>query len=138
MAAIMLQTIPSFCAKISEKVSLFMQILTKNTLLVKATASPITKLRRVFYPLVNITLYYLEKLRNCYKNCIHSVSPINTLTVFLPCSKTASLVKFLQRVEMCLTMCREQSLLNKETEERTNCRVLQKKGLLRKSLNSIL
>ena len=35
-------------------------------------------------------------------------------------------------MEMCLTLCREQSLLTKETEEWTNCRVLQKKRLWRK------
>ena len=96
------------------------------------TASPITTIRRVFYPLVNITLYYLEKLRNCYINWIHFVSPINTWTVFIPCSSTDSVEKLLQRVETCLTMCREQSPLTKETELWTKCRVLQKKTLLRK------
>ena len=39
--------------------------------------------------------------------------------------------KLLQRVEMCLTMCREQSPLTRESEEWTKCRVLQKR-LLRK------
>ena len=99
MAAIMLQTIPSFYGKISEK-SLFISAKTyENTLF------------------VDITLYYLEKLRNCYINWIHFVSPINTWTVFIPCSITDSAEKLLHRVEMCLTMCREQSLLAKETEE---------------------
>ena len=59
---------------------------------------------------------------------IHFVSPINTWTVFIPCSSTDSAEKFLQRVEMCLTMCREQLPLTKETEEWTKCRVLQKRG----------
>ena len=117
MAAIMLQTIPSFYAKISEKSHFVSAKHTKNTLFVKTTASPITMIRHVFYPLVNITLYYLEKLRNCYKNWIHFVSPINTWTVFIPCSSTDSAEKSLQRVEMCLTMCRQQSPLTKETEE---------------------
>ena len=58
-----------------KKVSLFLQKPTKNLLFVKTTASPITTIRRVLYPLVNITLYYLEKLRNCYINGIHFVSP---------------------------------------------------------------
>ena len=122
MAAIMLQTNPSFYARISEKnVSLFLQKHTKHSLFIKTTASPITTIRRIFYPFVNITLYYLEKLRNCYIIWIHSVSPINTWTVFIPCSSTDSAEKLLQRVEMCLKMCREQSLLTKEIEEWTEC-----------------
>ena len=38
----------------------------------------------------------------------------------------------MQRVEMCLTMSREQPLLTKETEEWTKFRILQKKTHLRK------
>ena len=98
---------------------------------VETTASPITTIRLVLYPLLNITLYYLEKLRNCYINCIHFVSPINMCTVFIPCSSTDSAEKLLQRVEMCFTMCRKQSLLTKETTEWTKCWVWQKKKLLR-------
>ena len=109
----------------------------KNTLFVKTTTSPITTIRRDFYPLVNITLYYLEKLRNSYINWIHFVSPINTWTVFIPCSCTDSAEKLLHRVEMCLTMCREQSPLTKGTEEWTKCRVLQKR-LLRKKFKQLL
>ena len=36
----------------------------KSSLFVKTTASPITKTRRVFYPLVNIIYYYLETLKS--------------------------------------------------------------------------
>ena len=104
----------------------------KKTLFLEATALPITTIRPVFYSLVNITLYYLEKLRNCYINWIHFVSPINTWTVFIPCSSTDSAEKLLQRVELCLNMCRKQFPLTKETEEWTQNRVLQKKRLLRK------
>ena len=123
----MLQTIPSFSAKISEESSLFLQKHMKTLLFVKTTASPITTIRRVFYPLTNITLNYLEKLRNCYINSIHFVSPINTWSVLIPCSSTDSPEKILQRVEMCLTMCREQPPLTKEPEW-TKCRVLQKRS----------
>ena len=105
---------------------------------VKTTALPITTIRSPLYPLVNITLYYSEKLRNCYINWIHFVSPIKTWTVFIPCSSTDSAEELLQRVEMCLQMCREQSLLTKETEEWTKCRVLQKRGSWEKCLNNIL
>ena len=114
-----------------KKVSLFLQKRMKNTLFVKTTASLITTKRRVFYPFVNITLYYLEKLRNCYINWIDFVSPINTWTVFIPSSSTDSAEKLFQRVEMWLTICKEQSPLTKETEEWIKCRVLQK-ALLRK------
>ena len=60
------------------------------------------------------------------------VSPINSATVHKPCSSTDLAEKFLQRVKVCLTMCRGQSLLTKTTEKWTKCRVLQKKRLLRK------
>ena len=40
--------------------------------------------------------------------------------------------KSLQRVQMCLAMCKEQSPLTKEIEECTKCRVLQKKALEKK------
>ena len=66
---------------------------------------------------------------NCYIFWIHFVSPINTWTVFIPCSRTDSAEKLLQRVEMCLRKCREQSPLTEETKEWTKCRVLQKKAL---------
>ena len=119
---------PAFTQKLQKEVSLFLQKHMKITLFVKTTASPITTIRRVLYPLVNITLYYLEKLRSCYVNWIHFLSPINTWTDFIPCSSTAAMENLLQREEMCLTMCREQSPLTREAEEWTNCRLLQKRG----------
>ena len=133
----MLQAISSFYAKLPEK-SLFLQTHTKNTLLVKTTASPITATGRVFYPLVSSILYYLKKLRNCYINWIHFVSPINTSTVYIPCSSTDLAENLLQRVELCLTMCRGHSFLTKETEGLTKCRVLQKKYSREKSLSNLL
>ena len=39
----------------------------KNTLFVKTTASPITTTRRVFYPLVNIILYYFRNVEELLK-----------------------------------------------------------------------
>ena len=110
----------------------------KHTLFVKTTASPITTMKRVHYALVNITFYYLDKLRTCYINWIHFVSPMNTWTVFIPCSSYASMEKLWQTLEMCLTMCKEQSTLTRETEEWTKCRTLQKRGSWDKSLDSIL
>ena len=95
---------------------------------VNTTALPITTKRPVFYAIVNIQIYFLEKLRNCYISWIHFVSTINTWTVYMPCSSTDSAEYLLQRLEMCLTMSREQSPSTKETEEWTKCQVLQKRG----------
>ena len=50
--------------KLYKTASSFLQTPMKNSLWVKNTASPITTTRRVFYPLVNIILYYLETLKN--------------------------------------------------------------------------
>ena len=108
---------PAFTQNFLKNVSLFLQKHMKLTLVVRTTASPITTIRRVLYPRVNITLYYFEKLRNC---CINFVSTINAWTVFIPCSSTASMEELKQRVELCLTMCTEQSPLaplTKETDE---------------------
>ena len=123
---------PAFTQNFQKKVSFFLQKHKKNTLFVQTTASPITTTRRVLSPLVNITLYYWEKLRNCYINWILFGSPINTWTVFIPCSITDSAEKSLQRVEMCLTMCRVQSRLTKETEEWTKCEYCKKRLLTKK------
>ena len=98
MATIMFQTIPSFYATISEE-SLFISTKTyeKKTLFVKTTASPITTIRPVLYPLVYIRFYHWEKLRNCHINWIHFVSTINSWTVFIRCSYTDSAEKILQK-----------------------------------------
>ena len=147
MAAIMLQTTPSFDAKISEKKSLYfckniwIYIICKNYCIahpdVKTCFLPLVKIP-LYFTRVYITLYYLEKLRNCYIYLINFVSRNNTWTSFTLSSSTNSAEKILQRVEMCLTMCREQSLLNKETEDGTKCRALRKRGSWEKSLISIL
>ena len=110
----------------------------KKTLFVKTTALPSTMTRRVLYPFVNIIIHYLKKLRSCYINWKLFVSPINRWTVFIPCSSTASVEKVLQKVEMCLTMCREQSRLTKKQMKGTNVGVLQKIGSWGNSLNSSL
>ena len=70
----------------------------KNTLFLKTSASPSTMTRPVLYPHIKIILYYLEKLRSCYINWIHFVSPINTSTVYIPCSSTDLAEKLVQRV----------------------------------------
>ena len=101
----------------------------KITLFVKTTASPITTKRPVFYPLVNIILYYLKTFKSYKGNWIHFVSPINTLTVCIHYSSIDSVEKILQRVDKCLITCNEQLTLITETREWTACRALQKKTL---------
>ena len=85
MAAIMLQTIPRFYAKISEK-RFFLSAKTYEKYIV--CKDYCTTTRRIFYPLVLIVLYKMEKLRSCYIDWIHFVSPMNTWTVCIPCSST--------------------------------------------------
>ena len=85
MAAIMLQTIPSFYAKFSEK-SLSISANTYEKYIVcKDYCIAHHNDKTCIYPLANITLYCVEKLRNCYIYWIHFVSPINTWTVYIPC-----------------------------------------------------
>ena len=110
----------------------------KNTFFVKTTASLITTTRRVFYPLVNIILYYLEKLRNCYINWIQFVSPINTSTVCLPSSSTHLAEKIIAKSGILFDKVQRAIFLNKETEGWTKCRVLQKIDTREKSSNNIL
>ena len=74
----------------------------------------------------------MEELRICYINWMHFVSSINTWTVFMLYSSTESAEKFLQIVEMCLTMCKEQSPFTKETGGVDKMPSTAKKRFLRK------
>ena len=127
MAAIMLQTKPSFSTNISEKGSFILLVQTKKTLSAQTTASPITTTRHVFYPLVRIILYYLETLKRSKRSWIHFASPINTWTVCIHYSSIDSVEKLLQRVDKCLITCNEQLTLITETREWTECRAMQKR-----------
>ena len=62
----------------------------------------------------------------------------NTSTVYIRCSSTDLADKLLQRVDLCLTMFRGQSLLTKDTEGWTKCRVLQTTDSCEESLIIIL
>ena len=61
---------------------------------------------------------------------------MNTWTAFIPCSSTDSAEKPLQRLEMCLTMCREQSHLTKETGVDKMPRIAEKR-LFRKKFDQL-
>ena len=128
MAAIMLQTIPSFYAKISEK-NLFISAKTYEKFIVckdycidhhddKTCPLPACKNHIILLGEIEELLHKLDTFCFTYQHvdCLY------------PCSSTYSAEKLLQRVETSLTMCREQSPLTKETEEWTKCRVLQKRG----------
>ena len=127
MAAIMLQSIPSFYTNFSEKVSSFLQKHMNSTLSVQRTASLITTRRRVFYPLVNIIFYYYY-FEELLKSWILFASIFNTWIACIHYSSIDSVEKLLQRVDKCLITCNEQLTLIKETREWTECRALQKKG----------
>ena len=132
IAAINLQTIPSFYAKISEK-SLFISAKTYEKFIVckdYCIAHHDDKTCSLHACKYHIIL--LGEIENCYMNWIHFVSPINTWTAFIPCSSTDSAEKLLPRVETCSTISREQSFLTKETQEWTKCRVMQKRGSFKK------
>ena len=137
MAAIMLQTIPSFYAKTSEK-SLFVSATTYEKYVVckdYCIAHQNEKTR--FYPLVNIILYYLETFKSYQRSWIHFASPINTWTVCIRYSSIDSVEKLLQRVDKCLITCNEQLTLITETREWTECRALQKRDSWGKSTKNI-
>ena len=112
MAAIMLQTIPSFYTNVSEN-SFFISAnaYEKKTLFEKTTVSPITTIRRVFYPFVNIIYYYMETFKSYWWTWTHFASPINTWTVCIHYSSIDSAKKFLQRVNKCLITCNKQLTL---------------------------
>ena len=129
----MLQAIPSFYAKISEK-NLFISANANEKYVVCNDYFIIhhnDKMR--FYPLANFVLYYLENLRNWCMNWIYFASPFNAWTDFIPCSTTDSAEKLLQRVDKCLIMCNEQLTSITETREWTEGQAFQRRGSCRES-----
>ena len=126
MAAIMLQTLQNFYAKISEK-SLFFSAKTYEKHIVckdycsahydaKTCSLPAGKYHIMLPGEIEELLHKLDTFCLTYQpvNCVY--------TLF----KYRFSGKIISSVAMCLTMCREQSPLTKETEEWTKCRVLQK------------
>ena len=126
MAAIMLQTIPSFYAKNSEK-CLFISATTYEKYIVCKRLLHRPVQQKVFYHLVNMILYYLETFKSYQRTWIHFASPIRTWTVCIHFSSIHSVEKLLQRVVKCLITCNEQMTLITETREGTECRALQKR-----------
>ena len=137
MAATMLQTIPSFYTRLSEK-SLFISAHTYEKYIVcKDYCVAHHDDQTCFYHLVNIIIHYLETLKSYQRSWIHLASPINKWTVCIHFSSIDSVKKLLERVDKCLIKCNEQMTLIKETREWTECRALQKRDSWGKSTKSI-
>ena len=136
MVAIMLQPIPSFHAKFSEK-SLFILFLKKNIVCKdyfiahhddKACLLPACKYHIILLGEFEELLHQLDKFCFTYQH--------------VDCRYTLFKYRFSGKISaksenMCDIVQRAMSLI-KETEEWTKCRVLQKKVSREKSLNSIL
>ena len=129
MAAIALQTIPSFYEKISEK-SLFIPAKTCEKYIVckdycnahhndKTCSLPACKTRIILLGEIEDLLHKLDSFCFTYQH----VDCFYTLFKYRFNGKNIG-----KSVEMCLTICREQSPLTKETEEWTKCLVLQKRS----------
>ena len=122
MAAIMIQSIPSFYAKISEK-SLFISATTYEKYIVcKNYCIAHHKEKTCFLPSCKYHVILLgnveELLKKLDKFCFNYQQHY---------SSTDSVEKLLQRVGKCLITYNEQLILIKETGEWTECRVLQKR-----------
>ena len=137
MAAIMLQSIASFYAKISEK-SLFISSITYEKYIV-CKDYRITHHNEMtcFLPAGKNHIVLLGNVQELLKTldtfCFiyHHVDCVYTL------SSIDSVEKLLQRVYKCLITCNEQWTLITETREWTECRALQKKDSWGKSTKNI-
>ena len=127
----MIQTIPSFYAEVSEKRHFFSAKTFEKYIVCKDFCIAHHDNKTCFLPACNNH----NKLFGEIVQLLHKLDTFCFTYQHVDCLytllKTDSAEKFLQRVEMCLIMCKEQFLLTRETEEWTKCRVLQKK-LLRK------
>ena len=128
MAAIMLQTIHSFYAKISEKSLLISAVTYEKYINCKDYCIGHQDDKTCFLPICIHHIVLLGEVEELLHKLDTFCLPINTWTTFIPCSSNDSAEKLMQRVEMCLKTCKEPSLLTKGTEQWTKCRVLQKRG----------
>ena len=138
MAAIVLQTIPSFYEKLSEK-SLFISAKTYGKFIVcKDYCIANQEDKRCVLPACKNNIILLGET----EELLHKMDTFCFTYQHVDCLYTLFKYRFsgklMQRVETCLTMCREQFPFTKETEEWTKCCVLQKRGSGEKNLNSIL
>ena len=133
----MLQTIPSFYAKISEK-SLFISATTyENHIVCRDYCIAHHNDKTCFLPACNYHIVLLGNVQELLKSWIHFASPINTWTVSINYSSADSVERLLQRVDKCLITCNEQLTLITKTRGQTECRALQKRDSRGKSTKNI-
>ena len=129
---------PVSTQKFQKKVLLFLQLHMKNTLFVTNTASPITTTRHVFLP----NCKYHIILPGEIEEMLHKMDTFSFTYQHVDCLYNLFKYRFsgklLQRGKVCLTNCKGQSPLTKETEEWTKCRVLQKRDSREKISNIML
>ena len=130
MAAIMLQSIPSFYKNNSDKISFFSANTYEKNIVCKDYCIAHHDDKTCFLPACKYHIILLGNVEELLK--IHFASPINTWTVCIRCSSIDSVGRLLQRVDKCLITYNAQLTSIKETRVWTECRVLQKKRLLRK------
>ena len=128
MAAFMLQSIPSFYAKISEK-SLFISATTYEKYIVcKDYCIAHHNEKTCFLPACNYHIVLLgnvqELLMKLDSFCFiyQHVDCLYTLFKYRFCGKVIA------KLDKCLITCNEQLTLITETRELTECRALQKRG----------
>ena len=117
MAAVVLQVIPTFCAKVS-----------KNSLLISAETYE-KKLyciarhdvKMCFSLKCRFHVLLLGNVESCYRNWTQCLSHISTRTALKHGSNIVSVEKLLSRLVKCSIMCEEQSILIIKREEWTEC-----------------
>ena len=137
MAAIMLQTILRFYAKISEK-NLFLSATVYEKYIVckdYCIAHHIEK--TCFLPTCKNHFVLLGNVQELLKKWIHFASLINTWIVCIHFLSILSMEKLLQRVDKCFITCNGQLTLITETRDWTECRALQKGDSWGKSTKNI-
>ena len=131
MAAIMLQSIPSFHTKISEK-SLFISAnIYEKYIVCKDYCIAHHDDKTCFLPSCKyhiILLGNVEELLKKLDTFCFTCQHVDCLyTIFIQYSSIDSVEKLLQRLVKCLITCNEQLNLIKETREWTECRALPKR-----------
>ena len=76
-----------------------------------------------------ILLGEIEELQHKLDTLCFIYQYVDSWTASIHCSSTDSSENLLQKVESCLTMCREQSALTKETESGQNAEYCKKDAL---------
>ena len=137
MAATMLQSIPRFFTKFSEK-SLFFSAKTYEKYIVWTDYCIVHHNNKsCFLPGCKYRIILFGNVEELLKKLNTFASLINTWTACIRHSSIVSVEKLLQRVDKCLITCSKQLILIKETREWIECRALRKRDVQGKSTRSI-